>query len=96
MSKSILRLSIKILGLSVAVLRLSIAILSLSNTVLSLSNTIQGLSIALLGDKNTIPDAKSSLAKGSFFKSLSKIAFFKTDVGRYAARPGVLKAAAGT
>jgi hypothetical protein len=54
------------------------------------------LSIALLNDKYSLPDAKSSLAKGSFVKFPCKIAFFRPDAGRYAAQTGVLKAAAGT
>jgi hypothetical protein len=53
------------------------------------------LNIALLGDKYTIPNAKSSQAEGSFVKFLVKIAFFRPDAGRYAAQTGVLRAAAG-
>jgi len=54
------------------------------------------LSIAIINAKYTIPNAKSSLAKGNFVKFPNKIAFFIPDTGQYAAQTGVLKAAAGT
>ena len=94
--------SVVILSFGNSVQGSGITILSFSIALLSFSNAIQSFGIALLkpgnailNDEQTLPGAKSSRAEAGSVKSPSKIAPFSTDAGRYAARPGVLGAAAG-
>lgn len=96
MGIAILKPEITIPRLGITVPKPEIAIPKPGITILEPEIALSGLRIAIINAKYTIQNAKSSQAKRSFLKFLSKIAFFKTDAGRNAAQTGVLKAAAGT